>query len=139
MTKRASHGENEDASRYTIRRLVSPTHELVELEQPSTAWTRAIAGTVDTWKSKVGNKPDKPPTKPSPLWERKGRSPQTGLLLLYVLRDDHWVGAAEDASPFVGFAASFPLSERAQPLEYQVNPVLLRAEFGWDEGDDEDE
>lgn len=139
LTKRSSHGDTNDANRYTIRRLVSPGHELVEVVQGSEIWDRILDSTIETWEKKSGKKSPTAPTRPSPLWERRVRSPKTGLLLLYVLHDDKWAGAEEDATPFVGFAASFPASERAQPLEYQVNPVLLKAEFGWDEGEEEDD
>lgn len=139
LTKRSTHGDKEDLNRYTIRRLVSPGHELVEVEPGSDVWERILESTIRTWEKKPGKKSATPPTRPSPLWERRARSPQTGLLLLYVLRDQEWAGSQVDATPFVGFAASFPSSERAKPLEYQVNPVLLKAQFGWDEGEEEDD
>ncbi len=41
-------------------------------------------------------------------------------------------------TPLVGFALSFPGSERAQPVSYQVNQVFWEQEYGA-YADDEDE
>ena len=117
-----------------MHRLVSPGHELVDLEKDSAVWRRALTDTLESWRLNPRRKPgDQPPDRPSGLWERKVRSEQKGLLLLYPLDPTAWTEYDGDPTPFVGFAASFPWSDRAEPLEYQVNLILLKSEFGWDD------
>lgn len=135
LTQRANHNEVPDSKRYTVRRLVSPGHELVELTRDSERWTLALENTRKSWALNPRRKDgDTIPDRPSGLWERKGRDASTGLLLLYPL-DPSFSGDDANGAPFVGFAASFPRSDRAEPIEYQVNLVTLKNEFGWDEGD----
>lgn len=126
------------SERYTIRRVVSPSHELIDFNENSPGWGAALADTVSTWEQRTNKRPDaKPPTQPSGRAERKRRSVDHGLLLLYPLAAREWRTDAADGEPFVGFAVSFPDSDRAEPLEYQVNPVFLKNVFGWDGDDDE--
>lgn len=140
LTQRASHGDITDASRYTVRRLVSPGHEVVELDKGSTAWNQALTATVEAWKLKPTRKDgDKEPERPSGLWERKVRDVSRGLLLIYPLAPEKkWQDLVGDSTPFIGFAMSFPESERAEPIEYQVNTITLKEEFGWDDEDFDD-
>ena len=136
LTQRADHNSSVDSLRYTVRRVVSPGHELVALPKGSAAWDQALEDTVKSWNLNPRRKEgDKVPDRPSGLWERKVRSESKGVLLLYPLAPDRWKADDGDPTPFVGFAASFPESERARPIEYQVNLVLLKSEFGWDEDD----
>lgn len=137
LTKRADHNPAKDPLRYTVQRVVSPSHELVELAKDSPAWDNALEDTIKSWKLNPRRKEgDKVPDRPSGLWERKLRDESKGLLLLYPLDPEQWNAYdRDDPTPFVGFAASFPESERALPVEYQVNIVLLKAEFGWDDED----
>jgi hypothetical protein len=139
LTKRADHNSASDAFRYTVRRLVSPGHELVDLGKGSTGWDRALKDTIESWKLNPRRKDgDKVPDRPSGLWERKLRNESKGLLLLYPLAPEEWKDYDGNPTPFVGFAASFPTSERARPVEYQVNRVLLKSEFGWDDEEFDD-
>ena len=124
--------------RYTVRRLVSPSHELVDLPRGSGRWADALDLTVDAWTNNPKRKPDSsPPTRPSPMFERLHRSERQGLLILYPLDPTPWEAATKAGVPIVGYAVSFPSSETATPIEYQVNPVFLKNVFGWDESDDE--
>lgn len=139
LTKRADHNSASDAFRYTVRRLVSPGHELVDLDKGSTEWDRALKDTIKSWKLNPRRKDgDKVPDRPSGLWERKLRNESKGLLLLYPLAPEEWKDYDGNPTPFVGFAASFPASERARPVEYQANRVLLKSEFGWDDEEFDD-
>ncbi|TDC52005.1 endonuclease [Jiangella ureilytica] len=134
LTQRAHHNAATGSGRYTVRRLVSPGHELVDLVKDSDNWKRALKDTLRSWELNPRRKPDdEPPIRPSGLWERRLRSDRSGLLLLYPLLPSMWDDWDEDPTPFVGFAASFPWSARAKPLEYQVNLVHLKNEFGWDD------
>lgn len=134
-----SDSSSQDPKRYTIRRLVSPSHEMVELPKDSPDWEVALRNTIKSWEQNPRRKDgDTKPTQPSALWERRLRSAQMGVFLLYPLDPGEWAGNSPDATPFVGFAASFPGSPRAEPIEYQVNLVTLRQEFGWEMTDDEE-
>lgn len=139
LTKRTDHNSTADPLRYTVRRVVSPGHELVELPKDSNTWDRALANTLESWKLNPRRKEgDRVPDRPSGLWERRLRDVSKGLLLLYPLDPQSWKAYDGDTTPFVGFAASFPASDRAEPLEYQVNIVTLKQEFGWDDEDFDD-
>lgn len=138
-TQRTDHNDTRHSGRYTVRRLVSPGHELVDLDKGSDRWNAAMKHTLESWKLSPRRTPgDKPPERPSGLWERGSRSGKKGLLLLYPLLPSKWNDHDDDPTPFVGFAASFPASERATPIEYQVNMVTLKKEFGWDEEEFDD-
>lgn len=135
LVKRRNQADT-DSGRYTIRRVVSPSHELIDFDEGSPGWKAALAETVSAWEQRPNKKPDaKPPTQPSGRAERQRRSVNNGLLLLYPLSSEAWRKEAAEEEPFVGFAVSFPDSNSAEPLEYQVNPVFLKNIFGWD-GDD---
>lgn len=136
LTKRTDHNSTTDPLRYTVRRLVSPAHELVDLPKESDAWNTALADTIESWKLNPRRKDgDIAPDRPSGLWERRFRDVSRGILLLYPLDPEAWKAYDDDPTPFVGFAASFPSSERAKPVEYQVNIVTLKQEFGWNDED----
>ncbi len=137
LTQRALHGE-ESADRYAIRRAVSPSHELVDLEKGTDSWYVALEQTVAAWERSPSRKPDAPaPSEPSPRAERNLRDPDRGLLIIYPLDPTMWDRQAADSDPFVAFAVSFPRSDAATPIEYQVNPVFLRNLYGLDDIDDE--
>lgn len=139
LTKRTDNNATADALRYTVRRVVSPGHELVELSRGSTVWDEALSSTIQSWKSSPRRKEgDQAPDRPSGLSERQRRSRSCGVLLLYPLDPRSWKAHDGDPTPFVGFAASFPFSDRAKPVEYQVNLVTLKQEFGWDDEDFDD-
>lgn len=132
------HNQSVGGERYTVRRVVSPSHELVDFDAQSPGWDTALAETIKAWEVRPNKRPGaKVPTQPSGRAERYRRSVDQGLLLLYPLDPKEWKKDASTESPFVGFALSFPHSEGAKPLEYQVNPIFLKNVFGWDGDDDE--
>lgn len=136
LTHRRHLNPKKGSGRYAIRRVVSPTHELVDLPNTSPLWHPALSQTIASWNVNPRRKPgDEQPDRPSGLWERRSRPADRGLLLLYPLDPTAWEEYDGDPTPFVGFAASFPWSERAEPIEYQVNLVELKREFGWDDED----
>ena len=139
LTERAHNNPKRGDGRYTVRRVVSPRHELVDLELDCERWECALRITIDTWRHNPRRKPgSQEPDQPSGLAERKLRADTDGLLILYPLDAEKWTGFDGDLTPFVGFAVSFPESETAEPIEYQVNQVLLKSEFGWDDEDFDD-
>lgn len=139
LTERDHHNPKSGDGRYTVRRVVSPRHELVDIEIDAERWEHALQITIDTWENNPRRKPDsQEPNQPSGLAERKLRSDTDGLLIVYPLDASRWKDFDGDTTPFVGWAVSFPESATAEPIEYQVNPVMLKLEFGWDDEDFDD-
>ena len=121
---RASHpADGSDATGvYRIRRLVSPTDEMIDLTDDQQK--RALEQTVGQYeKQPEESRHRSVPTRPSGPEIRRVRNPANGLLLLYPLskKDD-------DGLQFVGFAASFPAAHRDSPVEYVVNTVYSEQE-----------
>jgi hypothetical protein len=136
LTERQDQADG-SAQRYTVRRVVSPGHELVDFVQGGPEWNKALQDTIVSWKKNPRRKlGDVEPKRPSGRAERAQRPASDGLLILYPLDPSKWSADAAGSEPFVGFALSFPFSTKAKPLEYQVNPVFLNDVFGW--GDDDD-
>lgn len=118
----------------SIRRVVSPLHALVDLDQTSQDWADALAETVTAWEQSTRpNKSKNPPQVPSGLSARKIRPTTNGLLLLYplLINGDETSGAT--ATPFLGFATPFPTSVNAHPITYQINKVFWEQEYGFEE------
>lgn len=115
LTRRARE-ESRAPTDFEIKRLLDPTHELLDFDDAMKA--RALEQTKVWWKdpenkSQYKNK-EKEPTSPAGTIIRRLRSPQRGLLLIYPLLN-------ADGSPIVGFGISFPASTKAQAVEYVVN------------------
>lgn len=120
--------------RFVVRRLLNPRDEGIDID---------LQGYEAAMRDTIANPPKRrrstePPTQPSPVWFRKQRSPNTGLLLLYPLaRDATPDGASEPyrfldtSDPIMGLGISFPWSDRAEAVEYIVNTV-------WGESDDDE-
>lgn len=140
LTRRTDQNSNSNSGRYTVKTVLSPGHELVDLVKGSPRWEKALADTRSAWEVSPRRKPgDDPPTAPSGIAERRTRPEEIGLLLLYPLDPHRWKGFDDDETPFVGFSMSFPESDRAKPTEYQVNAVRLKEWFGWDDEELEDD
>lgn len=131
----ASSGPYED--RLTIRRLVSPTDEALDLEHAD--YDLALEMT----KSAMSDD-NSEPKRPSGQAIRRVRGPRRGLLLIYPLspdrvgRDD---GLLDKTTPVVGFAISFPEIENAEKVDYRVTHLYWEQYYGandWnDDADDE--
>ncbi len=135
LTKRgtASSGPHED--RLTIRRLVSPIDEAVDLN----AQERARA--LDLTKEALRDRRDEV-TRASGLAIRNVRSTRRGLLLLYPL-DPARVGRDETLedkqTPVMAFAISFPVIENAEAVDYRVNHIYWEQYYGANDWDEDDE
>ena len=116
--------------RYDIRRLVSPTDELVDLS--ATEFDAALSATIAQWeKARVpGDLKTERPTSPSGVQARKVRDPKDGLLLLYPLAPPEGIVGVK---AIVGFAISFPESRHDSAVDFVVNQVWLQQEFQWDD------
>ena len=134
-----------EPNRFTIRRLVSPRHELVDLDRNSAAWEEALEHSIEAWEASTRKKKrQEAPDVPSGVFARQARSPENGLLILYPLNPKPAITKApgeilDGSIPLVGFAISFPGSDRAAPIEYKVNTVYWESEFAsyFDDEDDE--
>ena len=122
--RRAPHlPDRTDANQvYRIRRLVSPTDEMIDLTDGQRR--DALEQTNRQFERQAENSRHRAvPTRPSGPEIRRARDTTNGLLLLYPLRETD-----DDGSPFVGFAASFPAARRDTPVEYVVNSVYWQQE-----------
>ena len=123
--------------RISIRRLVSPRHETLDISDGE--WRAA-----DERRNASGNPP---PTKESARaqYAREARPRHRGLLLVYTLDPAHiqdrisgrvnWEFSDKDPSfrleaPLVGLALSFPGAAPSVPIQYTVNNVWWEREQG---------
>jgi hypothetical protein len=123
----------------TIRRLVSPRHEALDITDDE--WQQAEARRRDASMPIPDRK-----TSEVAQFAREARSKDRGLLLIYplnprhieaVVRDPQWKNRVHDprftlSNPVIGLALSFPGNADAIPLRYTVNPVWLQKERGED-------
>lgn len=128
LLERSPFPEDQDLTeRYSIRRLVSPTDEALDLgeAQRQEALTRTIA----FWEANTDRR--RSPTRPtvaSGHFIREVRDRRAGLLLIYPL--DPEKADRKGAVPFVGLAVSFPKADGASAIRYTVNNVYWEQEFG---------
>ena len=141
--------------RYSIRRVGSPRHEIVDLDKGSELWGDLLQQTVKAWtESTRKNKSASAPTVPGGLFERLSRSPDKGLMIIYPLDPEparmKLKGESAQSvpqidpqetldTPLVGYAISFPASDRAKPISYQVNQVFWEQEYGAYAGDEDED
>ena len=110
------------ATVYRIRRLVSPTDEMIDLTEDQYVW--ALDQTVCRHREdQAGSRHRADPRRPSGPYIRRARDFSNGLLLIYPLQE-----LDSEGFPFVGFAASFPAADSDTPIEYVVNTVYGREE-----------
>ena len=108
---------------YRIRRLVSPTDEMIDLTEAQREW--ALDQTLRRHRDdEVGSRHRSDPTRPSGPYIRRARDSGSGLLLIYPLQE-----LDAEGLPFVGFATSFPAAEWDTPIEYVVNTVYWQEEM----------
>ena len=108
---------------YRIRRLVSPTDEVIDLTDEQ--WQQALEKTVQRHRNdREGSRHLAEPRRPSGPNIRDVRDSKNGLLLIYPLE-----GPYTDGMPFVGFAVSFPYAESDTPVEYFVNSIYWQEEL----------
>ncbi len=122
LTVRRALDNDPSDPRYRIRRLVSPNDEWIDLSEEEFA--QAKKETQRRWqKDPSKSKSKELPALPSGQVVRQIRPSKRGLLLIYVL--DH-------NPPVVGFAISFPKSNRGEEaaIEYVVNNIYWQQEFG---------
>ena len=123
--RRAPHLQDsaDGAAVYRIRRLVSPTDEMIDLTEDQRK--QALQQTVRQHQDHTEESRHRAmPTRASGPNIRRARDAMNGLLLFYPLQQRDTEGL-----PFVGFAASFPAAEIDTPIEYVVNTVYWQEEL----------
>lgn len=111
------------ADRYTIRRLVSPTDEQIDLTEEERI--NALNMTIEKWQNdKRPSKSEEPPTTPGGMQIRRSRPKTRGMLLIYPL-DPKEVDLPKDSpKAVIGIGLSFPKSDTASEISYTVNNVF---------------
>lgn len=111
---------------YQIKRIVSPADEALDLSPDESE--AALALTRKVWEKDRGrSRRTKPPDIPGGLAIRRTRPARRGLLLLYPLEPE--AAGIEGVPAVMGFAISFPSSDRASEIQYVVNNTYWRQEF----------
>jgi hypothetical protein len=122
LVTRAPFPEEQRQDRYTIRRLVNPTDEQIDLTDDEMAFAITLA--VEKWQNdKRPSKSKEAPTTPGGKEIRQARPKTRGMLLIYPLDPQH-VGLPEGTPPVIGIAISFPRSDTATEVTYTVNNVF---------------
>jgi hypothetical protein len=129
LIKRSPYPNDERPDRYSIRRLVSPRDEQIDLTEQQKA--DALTATIENWRNAKEPKRKEQPKSPSGYELRKKRPKENGLLLIYPLDYLH-AGIKGIINPVIGIAISFPESKTARPVSYIVNNRYLQGA-----GDDE--
>jgi hypothetical protein len=129
MIQRSPFPKVQREDRYTIRRLVSPADELVDLDEIQKQ--QALEDTVRNWEIAKEPKKANAPRTPGGLEVRSVREKTNGLLIIYPL-DPQTAGIPDSDKPIVGIAISFPESDTARQISYIVDNVFVRSG-----GDDE--
>jgi hypothetical protein len=119
LTDRGPVGSPSDgpASRFAIRRLLSPADEVIDLTKPELERAVELTKEYRTKAGKTFNASDLLSGKAV----RQARPPGRGLLLLYPLNPSNF-GLAADLVP-VGIGLSFPTSDSGATIDYVVNRV----------------
>jgi len=139
MLQRSSNSEGDN--RISIRRLMSPRDETIDLNEG--AWNAALALTEKAWQSdQRANKAEDQPDAPNGPAIRRIRGfgtvdiqarPDKGVLILYAI-DPNDIGTTvalpPDSPPIMAFGISFPGSKSGVKVEYKVNNILWEQEYG---------
>jgi hypothetical protein len=120
--KRVPQESDKTNQRFTLKRLIGPGHEYVDLSKDEAA--AALDLSIQHWeKSQNKNKSENPPVSPGGGAVRRCRPKTRGLLLLYPLLNTEST-ADKSLAPVIGFAISFPKSDTAKEISYTVNNIF---------------
>jgi hypothetical protein len=139
MLQRSAHIPHAD--RYSIRRLMSPRDETIDLDEA--AWKAALAVTRTAFHADPARSgSEEPPDAPNGPAIRRIRGlgaegvparPERGVLFIYAI-DPELAGPEAGLPPgvpaVVAFAISFPDSKSGTKVEYKVNNVAWEQEYG---------
>ena len=125
---------------YSIGVLTDPADEAIDLDDD--VWKKALELTQSEWKPDPARNRLTLPTRPSGKKIRDIRglgkddipaNPNSGILLLYPLSPFDDKGAQicnEWEKPIIAFAISFPSSNSGTKIEYKVDHLLWKEEYG---------
>jgi Z1 domain len=123
LLKRQESGDSEGQPYYLIRKahIIGPKDEFIDLTEEERK--EADIETARLWKDK---KKDGEPKYPNGNWVRNNTRKKANkcLLLIYFL-DPEPAGLLKDSKPIVGFAISFPGTDRDDAVGYAVHKQLL--------------
>ena len=130
-----SRSDNGTAGRYSIGVLTDPSDEGIDLDYDS--WKKALEMTLAVWKPDPARNRIKEPTRPSgkKIREMRGTSAgnhNRGVLLLYPLSTQS-AGkqiVSDWNKPIIAFAIAFPSSESGIKVEYKVDHLYWKEEYG---------
>lgn len=110
---------------YFIRKshIISPDDEFIDLDEAERA--QAKEASTQLWRAKKGVTVGEPKRLNGEWVRNKIRKPNKVLLLLYFL-DPTGAGLPESSNPIVGFAISFPGTDRDDAVTYAVHSQLLQ-------------
>lgn len=136
ITNFPSRTDTEVAGRYSIGVLTDPSDESIDLDYEP--WKKALDMTLSVWKPDPARNRITPPTRPSGKKIRELRGADAGdlnrgVLLLYPLSPAPNKGKpiAEDwDEPIIAFAIGFPSSEAGVKVEYKVDHLYWKQEYG---------
>ena len=134
LTSRVDDTRTTDLYRLANSNIISPSDQYIDLDDDQI--DEALARTIEAY-DRGETRHEKEPDAPSGPFIRRTRSPEKGLLLIYSLLPDDVLlnGAAFTDLPIIGYAISFPNSERETTVEYKVNTTFWRKRYGEDEDD----
>ncbi|MFC4427171.1 Z1 domain-containing protein [Deinococcus navajonensis] len=120
--------ESSGPGRISLRRLVSPTDEQIDLSEEQLEEARELTRT--NWQQSSTRTTRSEPSAPSGEAIRSVRKKRNGLLLLYPIKTyEEGPDGTANITEVMGFAISFPDSRLAQTVEYVVNNVYWETEF----------
>ncbi|MGW0283624.1 Z1 domain-containing protein [Streptomyces sp. NPDC003236] len=135
VTRAASKTGVQSETRHTIKRVLSPRDESLDLDPDQREEALAKTRKAAEGKLKRNGEPRNPSVATGVPLRAQRRADQP-LLLLYLIQ------APERANlkvPLVGFAASFPFSDHQDKTEYVVNDIWWTQDSAADDFEDEDE
>ena len=126
--------ELREEKRYAIRRVLSPSDELIDLSPEQRQ--AALELTLQRYAEDPGRR-STPPRDPSGPAIRAQRDPDQALLLIYPIDNSEYEDAI--SLPMIGFFVSFPFSQKNVQAEYAVNPIWQQLQMDGLVEDEEDE
>ena len=132
LTSREDATPTTDLYRLSNSNIISPQDQYIDLSKEER--DEALANTIEAY-NRGDTRHKEEPVVPSGPFIRGVRSPEKGLLLIYSLDPDdalHNETVFTDL-PIIGYAISFPESERETTVEYKVNTTYWNDRYGEDE------
>lgn len=127
-----------DGNKFSIGVLTDPSDEAIDLEYEP--WKQALNMTHEVWRPDPARNRTTEPVRPSgkKIRELRGADPGSlnrGVLLLYPLSPiapdkTRIMEASEWDEPIVAFAIAFPSSEAGVKVEYKVDHLYWKQEYG---------